>query len=283
MESGRIPGAGDAERAAREAGREAAPWIEKFARFGYAAKGAVYVLVGVIAAAAVFGAAGDPTGSTGALASIADSAVGRIVLALIAIGLAGYVVWSLVRATLNPEDDGAGKRVFFVITGLIHAALALQAGRLALDGGGSSGAGSGAGSGGGGGWSATLMEQPYGPWLVAIAGLGVALYGLQQIWNAWRVDLDDHLALGSMSATARTWTVRFGRLGLAARGVALAIIGGFFVVAGFQADPSEARGLDGVLEMMEGTPWLLGLMALGLIAYGLYNFVRARFRIIRPA
>lgn len=281
MEGQRIGGMGDVEQAARSAGREAGPWLETFARFGYAAKGAVYILVGVIAAAAAFSGRGDTTDASGALASIADSTIGRVALGLIAFGLVGYVVWSFVRAALNPENDSGGKRVFFVITGIIHAALAFQAGRLALDGGGAQVAVSG-GSGGGSEWTATLMEQPFGPWLVAIVGLAVALYGLHQVWDAWRIDLDDHLALGSMSAGTRTWTVRFSRFGLAARGVVLAIIGGFFVVAGLQADPSEARGVDGALEMMEGTPWLLGVIALGLVAYGLYNMVRARFRVIRP-
>lgn len=282
MEGRRIPGMGDVEQTARSAGREAAPWLETFARFGYAAKGAVYILVGVIAAAAAFSGGGETAGASGAFASIADSTIGRVALGLIAFGFVGYVVWSFVRAALNPENDSGGKRVFFVITGIIHAALAFQAGRLALDGGGAQAAASG-GSGGGSEWTATLMEQPFGPWLVAIVGLAVALYGLHQIWDAWRIDLDDHLALSSMGADTRTWTVRFSRFGLAARGVVLAIVGGFFVVAGLQSDPSEARGVDGALEMMEGTPWLLGVIALGLVAYGLYNLVRARFRVIRPA
>jgi hypothetical protein len=267
-----------AEGAARSATRKAAPWIEKFARFGYAAKGAVYILVGVMGIAAAISEGGQATGSSGALARIADSGLGQVALVLIAVGLTGYVVWGLVRATVDPEDDGVGHRIFYLITAVIYGILAVQAARLVLGGGGGGSSGGGASS-----WSAQLMQQPFGVWLVGLAGVAIGLYGVQQAWNAWRVDLDDHLDLASMSRTARTWTIRSGRLGLAARGVVFVIIGGYVVTAAVQADPSEARGLNGVLSMMEQTPWLLGLVALGLLGYGLYNLVRARYRIIRPA
>ncbi len=111
----------------------------------------------------------------------------------------------------------------------------------------------------------------------------MAIYGIQQLINAWTVDLDDQLALGSMSRSARKWTVRAGRLGLAARGVVFPIIGYYFIQAALQSSPSQARGLGGVLSSMQDTPWLLGLVALGLLAYGVYNLIRARYRVIRPA
>lgn len=267
---------GAAEDPVRAARREAAPWLERFARFGYAAKGAVYILVGALGIAAALGQGGQATGSSGALASISDSGLGQVALALIALGLAGYVVWGLVRAVADPENDGAGHRIFYAITAVIYGFLAFEAGRLVLSGGG-------AGSGGGASsWSAQLMQQPFGIWLLGLAGVAIGLYGVHQAWNAWRVDLDDHLDLASMSRTARTWTIRSGRLGLAARGAVFVVIGVYVVTAAIQTDPSEARGLGGVLSMMEQTPWLLGLVALGLLGYGLYNLVRARYRIIRP-
>lgn len=277
-----IPGGG-AEGAARRATREAAPWVEKLARFGYAAKGAVYILVGGLAVAAAFGSGGQTTGSSGALATIAGSPLGRVVLGLIALGLVGYVIWGLVRAIMNPEHDSGGKRAYYAFSAVVYGLLAVEAGRLAFSGGGGGGTGGSGGADGAMHWSATLMRQPFGHWLLGAVGVGVAIFGLQQIWNAWRVDLDDQLALGSMSRTTRTWAVRSGRLGLAARGVVFAIIGAYLTIAAVQSDPSEARGLDGVLGMMRDTPWLLGLVALGLVAYGVYNLVRARFRVIRPA
>lgn len=276
MNSSDVPGKDEAEQAADAAAREAAPWLERLARLGYAAKGAVYLLVGGLAVAAAVGSGGRTTGSSGALAAIPDSTAGRAVLVLIALGLAGYAIWGVVRALRDPEGEGTAHRVFFAVTAVIYGLLAVEAARMAL---------SGAGGGGGGAshWSATLMQQPFGRWLVAAAGVAVGVYGLQQLLNAWRVDLDDQLALGSLSRSARRWTIRLGRLGLAARGVVFAIIGYYFVRSALQASPSEARGVGGVLSSLQDTPWLLGVIAVGLVAYGLYNMVRARYRVIRPA
>ena len=267
---------------ARGAAREAAPWIERLARFGYAAKGAVYILIGVFAVMAATGNGGQASGSSGALGAIADSTWGTVLLALVAIGLAGYVVWRLVGAVLNPEHDSGGKRAFYVISGLVYGALAVEAARLVLDGG--SGGSSGGGGGGAQHWTATLMQQPFGQVLVAVAGIAVGLYGLHQLYRAYSADVGDRLDLHALSASARRWTVRFGRFGLAARGVVLAMIGGFVLMSAMQADPSEARGLGGALRTLQQQdygPWLLLIVALGLVAYGLYNLVRARYRRIQ--
>lgn len=259
---------------------ETAPWIEKLARFGYGAKGVVYLLVGGLAAVAAFTGGGQTTDSSGALAAVADDPGGRALLAVIAVGLFGYVLWRILGVVRNPEHESGGKRVFFAVTGLAYGTLAVEAARLALYGvGGASGQnGNGAAH-----WSGEVMAQPLGQLLLAAAGVAIGAYGIHQIVSGWRVDLDDQLALGAMSANARRWTVRISRFGLAARGLVFTIIGGFLVVAAIQSDPSEATGIGGVLTMMRGTPWLLGVLALGLVAYGVYNLVRARYRVIRPA
>lgn len=275
MDARQVPGAAGAERAARSAVREAAPGLELLARIGFAAKGAVYILIGGLAAAAAFTGGGATTGSSGALATLAGAGWGRVLLGSVAIGLAGYAIWRAASALLDPENDSAGARVFHAVTAFIYAGLAFEAARLALTG---VGAGSDDGAAH---WSAELMRQPFGQLLVAAVGVGLALYGLHQVWHAWRVDLDDRLELGEMSRAARTWTVRFGRFGLAARGVVFGFIGGFFLVAAIQADPSEAQGVGGALASMRGMPWVLGIVGLGLVAYGLYQIVRARYRRIR--
>lgn len=277
MATNDTPNGSEAERAAHAAAREAGPWVERLARLGYAAKGAVYILVGGLALAAVFTTGGRTTGSSGALTSIADSMVGRVSLGLIALGLAGYVVWGLVRAIRDPENEGGGHRVFAAVTALIYGLLAVEAARLALAGGGGTGGGGGASH-----WSSELLQQPFGQWLAGAVGVAVGLYGVQQLINAWQVDLDDQLDLSSLSRTARSWVVRTGRLGLAARGLVFTIIGYSFVRSAMQADPSTAEGVGGVLGGLQDTQWLLALVALGLLAYGVYNVVRARFRVIQP-
>jgi len=269
---------------ARQAAREAAPWVEKAARAGYAAKGVVYALVGILAVQVALGDGGSTEGSRGALRSLADEPFGQVLLGLIALGLFGYVVWRAVGAFMAPEGEGTGRRVFYAVSGAVYAGLAIWAARLALGGGGGGGEGSG-GQGQSMGWTADLMGAPGGRWLVGIAGLALLGYGVQQLYHAYTTQIDERLDLSSMSPTMRQWTIRFGRFGVGARGVVLSMIGGFVLTAAWQADPSEARGLGGALSTLRDQsygPWLLGLVALGLIAYGIYNLIRARYRVINP-
>lgn len=259
--------------AARSAERQAAPWVEKLARFGYAAKGVVYGLVGSIAARAAFGGGGGVEGSSGALQSLRDEPFGEVLLWLIGIGLIGYVVWRAVSAVRNPENDSAGKRVFYGVTAVIYAGLAFETIRLAM----------GDAGGEGSHWTATLLEQPFGRLLTGVVGVAIAGYGVHQLWRAWTLDFGERLELSRLSATARTWVVRFGRAGIAARGVVFGLLGYMFGRAAMRADASRSDDVEGVLESMRDRPWLLGLVAIGLVAYGLFNLVRARYRRIRAA
>ena len=260
--------------AARGAERRAAPWIERLARLGYAAKGVVYVLIGYIAARVAFGKSGEIEGWNGALAELRDEPMGAAMLWLIGLGLLGYVVWRLVAAIRNPENEDAGHRVFFLFSGVVYAGLALEAFRMAMGNGGSSNDTH---------WSSTLMEQPFGRVLVGIAGLAIAGYGVQQLWRAWTIDLDDQLDLSRLSAAARAWVVRLGRFGTAARGIVLVMLGYIFLRGAMRERASEAGNVEGVLDSLRDTPWLLAVVALGFIAYGLFNLVRARYRRIRAA
>ncbi|HEX8274144.1 MAG TPA: DUF1206 domain-containing protein [Longimicrobiaceae bacterium] len=280
-----IDALGEAQRHGRAAAREAAPWVEKLARLGYAAKGVVYLIIGGIAARAAFGSGERVQGSQGALQTILEQPFGKFLLALVALGLAGYALWRFVQAGLDPEHGGrtdgggAAKRVGYAISGVIHAGLALAAARMVM------------GRGGGGGdrtadWTATLMRQPAGRWLVAAVGLGIVGYGLYALYRAYAVKLDKRLNLSRMSPAARTWAVRSGRAGIAARGVVFAIMGFFLLRAALRSNPGEARGLDGALRALQQQaygPWLLGLVALGLVGYGIYQLVEARYRSIQPA
>lgn len=260
--------------AARGAERKAAPWVERLARLGYAAKGVVYVLIGFIAARVAFGGGGEVEGWNGAIESLRDEPLGGLMLWLIFIGLVGYVVWRFVAAIRNPENDDAAHRVFFVFSGLLYGGLALETFRAATGSGGSENDTH---------WTSTLMEQPFGRVLIGLVGLGAAGYGIQQLWRAWTIDLDDQLDLSRLSATARTWVVRLGRFGTAARGVVLVMLGYIFIRTALNAQPSATGNVEGVLDSMRDTPWLLAVISLGFVAYGVFNLVRARYRRIRAA
>lgn len=279
--------ANSAAAAARGAVIEARPWVARLARLGYAAKGVVYLVVGGIALQAAFGAE-RAEGAGGALREIAEAPFGRVLLGVVTVGLVGYVLWKLVQAFVDPENNGDDlggivKRVGFFVSAVLHGALAFEAGWLVLGGFGS-GSASASGAGGAGGdsgpahWTAMVMEQPLGRWAVGIAGAATVAYGLYQLWRAWTVKLTERLDLWEMDATRRAWVVRAGRFGLAARGVVFGIIGWGLVQAALQYDPQESAGLGEALRILEGRTWLLALVAVGLIAYGLFELIKARYR-----
>ena len=251
--------------------------VETLGRVGYAVKGGVYVLLGVLAVAAARG--GDaPEGQTGALQALAETSFGGILLGIASVGLLAYALWRFALAALDPEGRGTdakglARRAGYVVSGVAYATLAYTAYKILR--------GVGAGEGGPAEPTAALMSQPFGPWLVGAVGLGVMAYGAYELYRAYTAQFMDKLDLEGEVAQHRPTVRRVGQAGLAARGVVYGIIGGFLVVAARQADPSEARGLDGALRTLQEQsfgPILLALVGLGLAAYGLYCVVNARYR-----
>ena len=272
------------KRHAERAAGKTSPWIERLARVGYVAYGVVYALVGALALQAALGGGGETPSQEGALHQVLLAPLGRVLLGLIAVGLLAYAAWRFFQGILDPENEGGDpkgfiKRVDHTLNGLFHGALAFSAGQLAL----------GSGSGGGGSpqdWTARLLAQPMGRFLTVTAGAVVVGAGLYQLYKAYRADFEDELKTGEMSARARRWSTRSGRLGYAARGVVFEVIGVFLFQAALQTNPEKARGLGGALQTLASQPfgpYLLGTVALGLVAYGAFMFVMARYRRIEPA
>lgn len=272
----------EARHQARKTVREAAPWVQRLARLGYAAKGVVYVIIGGVAAQAAFG--GERVqGSEGALVTVLHQPFGRVMLAIVALGLAGYVLWRVVQAAMDPEHKGGGikgvgARIGYAISAVAYGGLTLEAVRMLR--------GRGGGGGGGQDWTARVMEQPFGRIAVGLVGLGIAAYGLYQGYRAVTSDLDKRLALADSPVATRRRVIALGRGGTAARGVVFCIIGWMVVKAALAYDPSRAQGLAAALTSLRDQaygPWLLMAVALGLIAYGLFQLVKARYRVIRAS
>ena len=256
-------------------------WVERLARLGYMTKGIVYAIVGVLAVQAAIGAGGQTTDQKGALRAIAAQPFGKFLLALVGLGLIGYVIWRFVEAIQDPEHRGGkakdwARRLGSAISGIIYASLAFSAIRLAMGSSANSSSSHSTQD-----WTARLMSQPFGQWLVALVGAFIIGLGFYQFYKAYKAKFRKRLKLQEMSPTEETWAMRLGRFGEAARGVVFVIIGFFLLEAARQSDPNQARGLDGALQSLAQQPygpWLLGIVALGLVAYGIHMGVQARYR-----
>jgi hypothetical protein len=269
------------EQHARRVTRAARPWIERLARYGYAAKGVVYILIGTLAAIGAFKGGESPTDSRGALTQIVGQPYGRVILCVIAAGLAGYALWRIVQALRDTEEKGKdwkglSIRAGYACIGVVYAGLSYSAVRLVF--------GHGAGKGSDEttrGWTAFALTFPLGRWLVALAGLCVIGFGLWQCYKAFTAKFRRKWKRHEMSEHARSLATRAGQVGLLARGVVFGIIGLFLIEAAWRARAEEARGIGGALRALEQQPYgpyVLGAVALGLVAYGLYMFVEARYR-----
>jgi hypothetical protein len=266
------------EAQGRRAVRKASPWIVGLGRAGLVAKGMVYLIIGWLALQAAFYRQGELADQRGALQSVLRQRFGTVMLGLLCIGLFSYMVWRIVQALFNPEREphdfkGWSKRAFRFGSGLIYGALAVAAARLL--------AGMQARRSTPSDWTAKVMALPLGKWLVVAAGLVVMGYGLFRIYKAWKGELKKQLVLDAYAARARTLITNLGRVGQAARGVVFVVMGVFAFFAGLHTNPHEAKGVAGALGSIERAPYgpyLLAVVAAGLIAYGLFQFIEARYR-----
>lgn len=260
------------------------PLAAHLARFGYITKGVVYALVGILAALAAIGSGrGKTTTTQGAIVTISEQPFGQILLILIVIGLVGYVIYRFAQAFLDIDHDGTGmkglfKRVGYAASGITYAALAagtvqtLRGNAISVNSHSQNQTAD---------WTAWLMSKPFGEWLVILAGLIVIGVGLIHFYTAFTKKFREEFKSYEMSAEAREWATRFGMFGLAARGVVFCLIGLFLIKAAVDTNPKEAVGLGDALQHLAAQPfgpYLLGIVALGLISYGFYSFINARYR-----
>ena len=208
----------------------------------------VYLVIGGVAFLAALGR-GATTDSRGALRVVLTQPFGRILLCLIALGLVGYGVWRISMGIRDPEQrGGAGeklaRRAGYIVSGLVNLALALASASLALPG--MIAAPGGSGGDGAQDWTATLMSQPFGRWLVALAGLAFIGIAITFAVRAFKATFERYLSREACTPAIRNLC----RAGILARAVVFTVIGLFLLVAAWQADPSEARD-----SAMRSTPW----------------------------
>jgi hypothetical protein len=254
---------------ARTAGHEAQAVA---GRTGLIARGVLYCIAALLAARLVAGN-DEHVDRDDALHRVVEQPFGKALVASLAVGFAGYAIWRLLRAW---HGDEVRKRLADVGRAAIYAVLVFTAVRILFD----------QPTNGGGDrqekeWTARLLDVTGGRILVALGGVAVFVAGAVLVWRGVRTTFDKRLRLHAMTEWERRWLPRIGVLGYAARGVVFALIGFFLTRAALTYDPDQAVGVDGalhrLLEHAVGRAVVL-LVAFGLLAFGLFSFVEARWR-----
>ncbi|MEO7066549.1 MAG: DUF1206 domain-containing protein [Rhodanobacter sp.] len=262
-------------------GRRADVWLRWLARAGFVAEGLIYLLIGGLALAAAFDRTQHPSGSNGAVSKLAHVPLGHVMLVLLALGLAAYVLWQLMLTVLDPECQKGRWRIQRIVVRIHHlwsAALhcvlvAIVAGQI-LGFGHSSDNGQAQKQ-----LTAMALEHPGGRWLVSGIGVGIVVFALVQWVLACRPQKGTRMDLTDTPLRAPILVLLV--LSYVARGALFGLIGALLMQAGWQQNPSPTAGISGALRSMRQQPygpWLLGAVAVGLIAFGLAQIAKARYR-----
>ncbi len=259
--------------------------LEWASRVGYAARGIVYLGLGVI----VFLAAADVTprasGAKAMLSAWADWPLGLVLVAGVAIGLLGFALWRALQAIFDADRHGASPKAIAVrigqaFSGLIYGGLGLWALELLDE---VEDVGEADEEQAAHGAAAAILALPYGEILLLLAGAALLGVGVGNIIQGFKQDFAKRLACDERVCR---FVVPMAKIGYGARGLATLPAGVFLILAGLEARSREAHSWGGALQAIERQPfgsWVLAILAVGLAAFGLFGFVEAAFRRIRPA
>jgi hypothetical protein len=254
--------------------------MQRWVRFGHAAKGVLYGAIGFLCIRAVIYDSESAGGSEAVMAMLDDRAVGSVLLLLLCIGLAGYSFWRFVQVLIDPEHidqpltlQRMAQRCGYGFSCLTYLGVGYSAGRLAI------------------GLTVdfddtveeiaeNLFEVAIGPWALLASGLGVIGIGLVYVYGAYSGSFITDFQPKLYSAVKHT-TVFMGKLGYTARGVSFALVGAYLVKSAYLIDDDPAGGLGAVLNRLDdvrfGKLWLTAI-AFGFFAYAAYMLMAALYR-----
>lgn len=258
--------------------RELRPWVQRFVRVGYVAKGVIYLLIGGLALRLAFGNGGQLTDSSGALQTIVKQPFGMWLIAIIAVGILAYAGWEITEGLADTKRKGTSfkgwmSRGLTVIKGVVYGTVGVEALRMVLGVRSSS-------SGDADAYARTALQFPLGGIALGLVGAGIAAYGIGQIVEAWKSKFDSDLNQYQMQREGGGWFLTMGRIGIGARGIILTVIGVALVRAGFAERASEASGMSEAMWTLFAQPYgqaLLAAVAAGLICFGVFQILHARY------
>lgn len=255
-------------------------WTEALARSGYAARGVVYVVIGIFAVLAAFGRS-ETKDTEGALQAILAQPFGTMLVWLVAFGLAAFAIWRVVQAVRDTDNHGSDAKGLAIRAGLLlgaasYAAVAVLAASLVTA--------IGAGEGGDptGDWMAALNETGVAWLAVYVVAALLFVVGAAHIVKGWRAGFEKYFRCAE---DVMRWLRPLSRLGLIARGLVFLVLAGLIFRGGLAYDAESRPGLTDALQAVQGYAfgWFLFLaIALGLVAFGLYSLAEARYRHVSP-
>lgn len=251
---------------------------EKLARFGIGTKGVVYCIVGVLAIMTAFGYGGKKTGSTGVMEYISNMSFGNVLLFIVALGLVAYALWRFYQTFADEKNKGDDKvgliwRGAFFLSGLFYGYVAYKAFEIIFtnknpDSNSQEQAAS------------TILSQSWGQVLLVIVAALVLYKAAYQIYKAYSGKYRERLKETELSPKERDALVRGGQLGFTARGIVIGIVAYFFFQAAFSSNPNQAGGTRDAFQFLHSSLGDIGfaIIAAGLLAYGIYMLLKAKYR-----
>jgi hypothetical protein len=266
------------------------PGLVRLGRAGWAAKGVVYTIAGLLAATVVLASFGwsspnQEASPNGAIKTIAGSPGGAVLLWILGLSMLLYAAWRVTSALLpgGHDAEASAKRAGYLVSAVIYTTFAVTAISLARSGDANT-AQAPNGNTKVTNLTARVMGYSFGRWMIGLIGVVVIGAGVYRLVKGLRQDVEDELDLSTMSRERIEWTRRLGAVGEIGRGVAIGVIGFFLLRAALDFDANEATGLDGALRRMALESWgvmVVALIAVGFIAYGVFclaTFTHRRFQ-----
>jgi hypothetical protein len=246
------------------------------ARLGLASRAFVYVVIGWLAVQIAAGHGSHEANSRGALAEIAQQPFGVVLLWVMAVGFAAYAIWRVSEAAFGTAGHGTKRwpRLLSLVRGAVYAGFCVATVSFIA---GTSKQGQSQQQTAA---TARVMSHTGGRWVIGLVGVVVVVVGLGMVVEGLTRRFEKNLRLGELRKTTRRIVVRLGVIGTIARGLVFAIAGALVIEAAVTFKAGKSTGLDGALRDLADRPygpWLLGALAVGLIAFGLYGFAAARW------
>ena len=253
--------------------------LEGLARVGLIAYGVVHLLIGWLAAQLAWGAGASKSADlSGVMRTLADQPLGKFLLWLVAVGLVALALWQASEATWGYRNLEGAKRVrsrlISSAKAVFYAALGASAASVALGSGSSSSQSQQQATSG-------VLALPGGWVVVVVAGLIVVGVGVAGVVKGVRESFAEEIDTSPMSPLAQKAVARLGQVGYIAKGMALGLVGSLLSYAALTFDRQKAPGLDGTLQTILAQPfgkYLLTVVALGFLAFGLFALLQTRYR-----